>query len=146
VSLHAPGIPIHSGHVFRAICNKHGIDYASTDYSFDSENDAMQWMIENQFSRRNLPPFVRVELALKLKPIIAAKAKANQISAGGANPLPQNSAEAVDTRKEIAQKAGVSHDTVNKAENVIEKASKEWRPGGHRLGYRYGWVTKISAV
>jgi hypothetical protein len=68
----------------------------------------MQWMIENQFSRRNLPPFVRVELALKLKPIIAAKAKANQISAGGANPVPQNSAKAVDTRKEIAR-----HITVN---------------------------------
>lgn len=50
--------------------------------------------------------FNSAELALKLKPIIAEKAKTNQISAGGANPVPQNSAEAVDTRKEIAQKAG----------------------------------------
>jgi hypothetical protein len=28
----------------------------------------------------------------------------------------------------------------------VSFVQKEWRPGGHRLGYRYGWVTKISAV
>ena len=48
-------------------------------------------------------------LALKLKPLIAAKAKEKQKAAGGA--LPQISAKApIDTRAQVAKAAGVSHE------------------------------------
>ncbi len=53
---------------------------------------------------------IRGELALKRKHIIAAKAKENQKRSGGA--VPQKSAEPVETRKELAKIAGVSHDTI----------------------------------
>jgi RNA polymerase sigma factor (sigma-70 family) len=59
----------------------------------------------------------RAELALKLKPIIAAKAKEKQREAGETK-LPQNSARASDTRKELAKIAGCSHDTINKVERI----------------------------
>ncbi len=50
---------------------------------------------------------------LKLKPLIAAKAKENQRGGQGGILLPQNSAKAnVETRKELSKLAGVSHDTI----------------------------------
>ena len=39
---------------------------------------AMLWMMNNQLSRRNLLPYVRSDLALKLKPAIAEMARENQ--------------------------------------------------------------------
>ena len=54
-------------------------------------------------------------MALKLKSIYAAQAKEKQRESGGA--VPQKSVKApIDTQKELAKVAGVSHDTINKAE------------------------------
>ncbi len=76
----------------------------------------------NQFGRRNLTAFQRSELALRLKPIIQAKAKERQRQGGGdkvseqAKAVVQKSAQAVNTslkaRDELAKLAGVSHDTI----------------------------------
>lgn len=69
-------------------------------------------MIRHQFARRNLTPFVKTTLALQLEPLLAAKAKQNQ---GARTDLCQNSdksIEPIDTKKEVAKVAGVSHDTV----------------------------------
>ena len=59
-------------------------------------------------------------MEIRLGSEIAARAKANQKAAGGA--VPQKSAEAVDTRKELAKLAGVSHDTIS--EKVLPEAIK----------------------
>ena len=48
--------------------------------------------------------------ALEQVPLIATKAKENQVKSGGA--VPQISAEPIETRKELAKVAGVSHDTI----------------------------------
>jgi len=55
-------------------------------------------------------------LAIRLGSEITARAKANQkTSTGGKNPqLIQKSGEAVNTDKELAKLAGVSHDTISK--------------------------------
>ena len=68
---------------------------------------------KNQLVRRNLDIYVRSMLALKLKPIIAAKAKANQ---GTRTDISQKSVKSHDTQKELAKVAGVSHDTMHKVE------------------------------
>lgn len=66
----------------------------------------------------------RSVLALKLKPIVAAKAKEKQIESGGA--VPQKSVKPpIDTQKEIAKAAGVSHDTIAKVEKIQAKATPE---------------------
>ena len=63
-------------------------------------------------------------LALKIKPVIAAKAKKKQIEAGGA--VRQKSDKAVvDTKKELAKLAGVSHDTIAKVEKLVDNATPE---------------------
>ena len=56
-----------------------------------------------------------------MKPLIAKKARAKQVLAGQ-NKLSQNSVEAIDTQKELARAAGVSHDTIAKTEKIEKKA------------------------
>src|SRR3989304_5080082 len=66
-------------------------------------------------------------LALKLEPLVAAKAKANQIATlKKGKSVPQNSAKRekpIDTRKELAKVAGLSHDTITKAKLIAEHAN-----------------------
>jgi len=57
---------------------------------------------------------VRVELALRLEPLIAAKAKEKQRESGGAV-CQKSDKPVIDTKKEVAKAAGVSHDTIAKA-------------------------------
>lgn len=79
--------------------------------------EVIEWIIKNQFGRRNLTPFQRSELALRLKPIIQAKAKERQGKRNDLN-ITQKSAESKkkrnESRDELAQIAGVSHDTIEK--------------------------------
>ena len=72
---------------------------------------------------------IRGELALKRKHIIAAKAKENQKRSGGA--VPQKSAEPVETRKELAKIAGVSHDTIARV-HESGRCTLPFRGGEHR--------------
>jgi len=61
---------------------------------------------------------------LKLKPLIAAKAKEKQLSTLTQFAVPQNSAkrEQIETRKELSKLAGVSHDTISRIEKIADKA------------------------
>jgi hypothetical protein len=87
-----------------------------------TREDAKVWMIQNQLARRNLEPYQRAELALKLEPLIAVKAKEHQQQAGGT--VPQKVAEAVDTRETLAQMAHVSHETMRKAKVIAQEADE----------------------
>lgn len=112
------------GHNRWKIAAEHGgMHFDVVEKKFDTRKDAEAWIIKNQLGRRNITAFVRSELALRLKPLIAAKAKANQRASGGA--VPQKSAKPVDTRQELARAAGVSHDTIHKVETVMEHGTPE---------------------
>ena len=115
------------GHNRFAICNRIGKPFKTTSIDLPDRDAAIEWIILNQFGRRNLTTFSRAELALKLKPIIAAKAKAEQIRKPG-NSVPKKSAEQKaerESRTKLAKIAGVSHDTIAKAEMVIKHASED---------------------
>lgn len=90
---------------------------------FKDRNEAKEWIIKNQLGRRNIPAYVRAELALKLKPVIAERAKEKQAS--HTEQGYQKSDKAVHTTKELAKAAGVSHDTIHKVEVIREKADPE---------------------
>ena len=99
------------GHNRYKICREHGIDYETVEMEFTDRQEAIKWIILNQFGRRNLSAYDRSLLALRLKPIIAEKAKEKQVESGGA--VPQKSDKPpIETNKEIAKVAGVSHDTI----------------------------------
>ena len=111
------------GHNRFEIAAKHGLTWTENIMHFDLREDAMAWIIRNQFGRRNLSAYDRSLLALKLKPMIAKEAKKQQRAAGGA--VPQKSVKAIDTQKELAKVAGVSHDTIHRVEVIEEKATPE---------------------
>lgn len=115
------------GHNRYEICTKHGIPYTTIQKEFADRDEAIQWIILNQFGRRNLPMYERARLALRLKPVISAKAKERQQGGQGGVLLSQKSVEAkpVDTQKELAKVAGVSHDTISKVEKIEAVATDE---------------------
>lgn len=114
------------GHNRYKIAQKHGLTYRTVEKQFADRNDAERWIILNQFGRRNLSAYDRSILALKLKPIIAEKAKENlKVGAEITNTGLQKSVKAVNTQKELARVAGVSHDTIAKVEKIQAKATPE---------------------
>jgi protein gp37 len=127
------------GHHRYAICQAHNLDFHIVEAPtwVVTREDVLIWIIRNQFARRNLEPYQRAELVLKLEPLIAAKAKAHQQQAGGA--VPQKLAEAVDTRETLAQMANVSHETMRKAKAIAQEAdesTKEALRRGERTIHR----------
>lgn len=132
------------GHNRFEIAQKHDLAYNVRRLDFKDRDAIKEWIIKNQLGRRNIPAYVRAELALKLKPVIAEKAKENQKAAGGA--VPQKSAKAVDTREELAKAAGVSHDTIHKVEKIQQKApeaiKEKLRTGEMSINQVYGWISK----
>jgi transcriptional regulator with XRE-family HTH domain len=118
------------GHNRYEICQKHDIPFETKIMEFPSRNDVKVWIIRNQFDRRNISAWQRGQMALELKEIISEKAKENQkTSTGGSNPqLLQNSAEGeapINTREELAKKAGVSHDTIARIEKIKSEGTPE---------------------
>lgn len=107
------------GHNRYEICTRHKIAYEIEERVFESREDVIAWIVDNQLGRRNLPSFARGRLALSKKEAIERKALA-RMSAGGQGY--QNSDNPVHTLKELGKEAGLSHDTMHKIEVVIENA------------------------
>lgn len=110
---------------FKIAANHGGIPFDVKRMRFDVRNDVKAWIIKNQFGRRNLSAYDRSILALKLKPVIAEQAKAQQVRKS----VSQKSVEQkpIDTQKELAKVAGVSHDTIHKVETIEKKATDRTR-------------------
>lgn len=129
------------GHNRYEISQKHKLPYNIKRMTFADRDAVRSWIITNQLGRRNLPAFVRSELALRLKPMIAEKAKELQ---GERNDICQKSDRSIDTKKEIAKAAGVSHDTIHKVETILDKGSPEMqekcRSGEMSVNAAYGMI------
>lgn len=110
------------GHNRYKICTKHNIKFETKTINFISNDNAKKWMILNQFARRNITNFVRAELALKLKPLIAEMAKDEGYKNRESNKSSCLTSDNIDTKKILAKKAGVGHDTIAKTEKIIKSA------------------------
>ena len=104
---------------FDISCRNNGIPFHVKRMDFPDKEAAKRWIILNQFGRRNLSAYDRSVLALKLKPLIAEQGKQNESKGGQGCQI----SDKVDTKKELAKVAGVSHDTIHKVEKIEEKAS-----------------------
>lgn len=115
------------GHNRFEICETHGIDYRTFQIEFNHRDEVKAWIIRNQFGRRNLSAYTRSILALKLEDIISLQARARQAHGltGPGKTLMQKSAEAINTRDELAQIAGVSHDTISKVKVIEERGTDD---------------------
>ena len=141
------------GHNRRAVCEKLGVPYQMAVFHFDDTLEAMQWAVDTQKGRRNLDTWELGKIALKLKPALEAKGKANMSAGGGDRKSQdarqkaetsdtedsgqieavtesgsQNSANPisgrVDTRKQLADSVGISHDTMGRIMKIDEQAPK----------------------
>lgn len=117
------------GHNRQKLCEKHGLPYKISVFSFEDLLEAKQWALDTQKSRRNLEKWELGKIALKLKPEIEAKARANQAAAGGdkfsEKPLSATLPEAVsavDTRRELAEALGLGQRTMGKVMQIDEHA------------------------
>jgi hypothetical protein len=107
------------GHNRFRISAKHaGIMFDVKKMEFADRDAAKRWIILNQFGRRNLSAYDRSILALKLKPIIAEKAKERQN-------LGLKSDEGGRTDDALGKIAGVGKDTIRKVETIERKATPE---------------------
>lgn len=108
------------GHNRYEICRAHGLPFETVARDFETRDAAKEWILRNQLARRNLNDYSRGALALRLKGVIAARAKARMLAGKPADPvanLPQGK-----TRDVVAEVAGVSGRTIDKVEAVERDA------------------------
>lgn len=117
------------GHNRYKIAQKHGLNFNTEKRSFDSEDDVVIWMIDNQKGRRNLTDFVKLELA---------DVKAERLRKKGMKKrketLKQNSVLSIidkteepkhNTQKEMAADLKWSTGKVAMGQKVLKDASEE---------------------
>lgn len=114
------------GHNRYEIAQKHSLEFETSEKIFADRDAVKIWIIKNQFGRRNLSAYDRSKLALELEPLIAGKAKEKEyerkttFQKSEKSNLPE-----INTVKEIAGLAGVSHDTIAKVKTIEQKAAPE---------------------
>ena len=113
------------GHNRFEIATRWNLEYQTESKSFKDENDVKEWMINNQFGRRNLSNYQRSVLALQLESVFSERAKEQQVRKPEF--VKQISAEQkpIETRKELAKVANVSHDTIAKVKKIEAVATPE---------------------
>ena len=113
------------GHNRYQIAFKHGLEYKTIDKEFKDQSEVKEWMINNQFGRRNLSNYQRSVLALELESVFSKRAKEQQVR----KPefvLPMLAEQKpIDTRKELAKIANVSHGTLDKVKQIQTNSSDE---------------------
>ena len=127
--LYARGTLI-DGHNRHEICTRLGLAFSVISKEFDGREDASEWIINNQFGRRNLSDYQRGILALRMKPIYEARAKAQQAnSTGGAFPqlseISHEAATPIRTDEAVASLASISSNTIRKIEQIDATAAPE---------------------
>lgn len=116
------------GHNRFSIAQRFDLEYKTTSKHFSSEESVKEWMILNQFGRRNLSNYQRSVLALELEEVFSKKAKENIVienknrSTDSAK-LPKR--DSVDTRKELSKVAQVGERTLGMVKTIQEKAPQE---------------------
>jgi len=108
------------GHNRFEIATRWNLDYQTESKRFDNENDVREWMINNQFGRRNLSNYQRSVLALELESVFSARAKERMLSG---KPVPKS--EQGRTIEKVADVANVGKDTIAKVKVIEAKASEE---------------------
>jgi hypothetical protein len=117
------------GHNRYEICRKHGIEFKTIqNNSFETIQQVMLWMIDNQLSRRSVTDFQRGMLALRKKELLATGNQARQTVESETVPAIATIAAANTgkvSRKDVAQIAGVSSHTIGQIEKIQKTATPE---------------------
>src|ERR1044072_5416133 len=114
------------GHNRYDICRKHYLPFRTVyNNRFDSLDEVMLWVIDNNLARRSVSDFQRGMLALRRKELVAARAAQR-----GAEAAEQETAEAPKdppwhTREDVAKAARVSANTLSQIERIRKTAAPQ---------------------
>jgi hypothetical protein len=120
------------GHNRYDICRKHDIPFRTVQNDrFDSIEDVMLWVIDNNLARRSVSDFQRGMLALRKKEIVATRAiqRPADAPAGADDALAEDAADPSDppwsTREDVAKAARVSANTLSQIERIRKTAAPQ---------------------
>jgi len=111
------------GHHRLRLCETHGVRYDTTEIDVPDRESALVWAIRHQLARRNLTPYARAELALKIEPLIAVRSRRGFRS--DFSPMLAKGHSPLDAREEVARSAGLSHGTYSKAKMIAAGGSEQ---------------------
>ncbi len=125
------------GHNRYELCRKHNIEYPIEELDLGEDAtiiDVMEWMINTQLGRRNLPPAQRLAVMDKFKKKIQEQAnlkkeEANKSFYGNqyikVDLVPNGTQSKIKTNKEIAKLSGVGERTVARFNKVMNSDDEE---------------------
>lgn len=117
------------GHNRYELCNKHNIKYPVEELLLGDNAtiiDVMEWMINTQLGRRNLPPAQRLAVMDKFKKKIQEQAKSTQGTRTDLTSSPNGEkVKSTHTDKEIAKMAGVGTGTVARFNKVMNSDDED---------------------
>lgn len=115
------------GHNRYSICREHGIPFAITEESFETEDDVMYWIVMNQIGRRNLNTYSKIEMVLPLTDILEQGAMQRMLSGrkqdAGAGPEPSQGKGRVS--EHIAAMVGSSSTVVKQVKKIVNATDEE---------------------
>ena len=104
-------------------CHEHGIPFDIIEMDFDDEDAAIMWAVKMELASRNLTPFQKCEMVLPLEAGIAAEAKKRQGWRSDING--RRFEDPINTRKVMANMAGVSTGTLRYVKYIFENGDEE---------------------
>ncbi len=136
------------GHNRYEIATRHGLPFKTTVREFESEDDVIIWMIDNQLARRNISIYDRSRLGIVQGEIFSRRARENIVTAakigasitnrpfqmfgkGGIQddtiekPAEKPVITPINATKEMAKIANVSNATISKVKAIESKATPE---------------------
>lgn len=115
------------GHNRYRIAQEHDINYETLEKEFENINRVKEWMIHNQFGRRNLSNYQRSVLALHLDSVFKERAKEKMKLSEGKGIQKSEDLKEPEfiVMKEIGKVANVSHDTIAKVKKIEATATPE---------------------
>lgn len=114
------------GHNRYRIAQEHDINYETLEKEFENIFLVKVWMIYNQFGRRNLSNYWKSVLVLEIENVFKEKAKEKEFERKTTFQKSEKSnLETINSVKEIAKIANVSHDTIAKVKKIQSNATPE---------------------
>lgn len=101
------------GHNRYEICKKHNIRFDTVQKDFASRDDVMLWMIDTQFSRRNLDAPDRILLAQKKAPILERLARKSHYEAVAKSNSERTKQKTIVVQMDNDEKLAINQPTIS---------------------------------
>jgi len=106
------------------ICNEHDITYTTVSMEFNSREDVLDWIIENQLARRNLTPIEMSHFrGMLFNSSKRMRGSSNQYTGKSAIPQSGGKQKGLYTAKEIGKRFNVSKNTIERDGRVANGIS-----------------------